>query len=646
MSPAQGSYVYTGPWINWSHGPVLGATITLSQRSGSLLTAFLGIFITFAGAACWRILSFLVHQYRAKPVAQDALHHQQQVVLCNSSSPGSAAWQMTRMLWAWRKLANRPSFRVVPVILLALANLIFFGVAGVFSAEVTKAAGNETLIRSSNCGYLFPNSSLPDNSPIRQSALNSIDTDTTMAASTYSRACYGDVQDKLQCNQYAVPQVRFKTNRNATCPFESGLCLLGPTTAYQIDTDLIDTHEILGINAPKRDRVQYRRVTTCSVLHTKDHYSMVNQTDADGNTIMSVHYNFGALPELDQNYTYSYNLNMQGSYGPILANAGSSQTWIPISQLNRTDADVTLMFLAPNEVQYLLPVTDPLFTATLPGIVLPSTDGNITYYSPDYTVSVLGCTEQYQCCNPTNAKCTSLSGSDIMSREVGSIGLNGAQGATFQSLSYALVTQSIYYSVSSRGASALRASDTLSGSTFTQIGLPPTQWMTEVWSWFEVSMAKLQQLIVNYATGPSNVPEGTFLYKPSTSDETELCKRQKVRSPDGYISFSVLGIVIILVVGGLLIVINLVLDAIVGFLRRSLRWQDHKRLQWAMDEKLQLQRLAYQGVGQGTWSGAENFVPVTRRGELVKLPLAAEYHSAKPEDQPPESDVLLYPKMG
>lgn len=65
MSLTAGSSIYTGAWINWSQGAIIGATITLSQRNGNLLTAFLGIFVTIAGGACWRILSFLMHQQRA-----------------------------------------------------------------------------------------------------------------------------------------------------------------------------------------------------------------------------------------------------------------------------------------------------------------------------------------------------------------------------------------------------------------------------------------------------------------------------------------------------------------------------------------------------------------------------------------------------
>ena len=102
MSQTAASFVYTGPWINWSHGLVLGSTITLNQQDGALLTAFLGIFVTTAGAACWKIISFALHQHRSLSLSQDGIHHQQQVILRNTGSPGKASFELAHVAWSWR----------------------------------------------------------------------------------------------------------------------------------------------------------------------------------------------------------------------------------------------------------------------------------------------------------------------------------------------------------------------------------------------------------------------------------------------------------------------------------------------------------------------------------------------------------------
>lgn len=46
---ATNSTVYTGVWINWSKGPVLGSTLTMSVRNGGIMIAVLALFVQLAG---------------------------------------------------------------------------------------------------------------------------------------------------------------------------------------------------------------------------------------------------------------------------------------------------------------------------------------------------------------------------------------------------------------------------------------------------------------------------------------------------------------------------------------------------------------------------------------------------------------------
>ena len=174
-----------------------------------------------------------------------------------------------------------------------------------------------------------------------------------------------------------------------------------------------------------------------------------------------------------------------------------------------------------------------------------------------------------------------------------------------------------YYSVNSRGANALRASETVNG--LDQIFLPNNQWMIEVSTWFAVSMAKLQQRVISYATGPGYIPDAMYLSRPVEIEE-KMCKNQIVRSSSGTISFSVLGLAIIVIIGAALISTSIVLSTVVGILRRWLKWKEYKGLQWTLDEKLQLQRLAYEEAGQGHWSGGADSVPLMKNGDLIGVP--------------------------
>ena len=76
-----------------------------------------------------------------------------------------------------------------------------------------------------------------------------------------------------------------------------------------MDTGPLDSHEDLGMNAPKSHRVQYRKVTTCSPIHAAGHVTEINITNPDllsnGDTV--VYYKFGDAG--GNNYTYEYNLH-------------------------------------------------------------------------------------------------------------------------------------------------------------------------------------------------------------------------------------------------------------------------------------------------------------------------------------------------
>ena len=301
MSQSVDASIYIGHWINWSHGRYLGSTITLSERDGGLLTAFLALFVTSAGSACWGILSYVIHQYRVRQYYQDGLHHQKQAILRNTGHPAAAAWKFFQLAWYWRKHAVMPLTRTLPLALLALTNLTLFGIAGLFSSEVMKAAGNETLIRSSNCGFL----NLTATETIYDNAEETIDTNDTLAAYTYSRACYDNAQNLLQCNQYVRQRLHWQSNQNASCPFPSDLCLYGATGAFEMDSGLIDTHEALCINAPMSERIQYRKVTACSPIQTAGY---LNKTVLQDSTIER--YMYGPIFN-SSNYTYQYELNHQ-----------------------------------------------------------------------------------------------------------------------------------------------------------------------------------------------------------------------------------------------------------------------------------------------------------------------------------------------
>ena len=271
------------------------------------------------------------------------------------------------------------------------------------------------------------------------------------------------------------------------------------------------------------------------------------------------------------------------------------------------------MFLAQNAVTYTSPVYDPLFRATLPYNITDFDRHNDTLYTPDYWASVLACADQYQFHNPVSGKSTPLTRRTKVIDDMPTLEFNRLQQSTSIDLYYTVGTSDTYYSVHSRGATSLRASDTLIRSDLTNVGLPDNQWTIEATEMFSISLAKLQQQVLNYALGPPNLYQDMEFIKGSV----DVCQRQKIRGVGGFLSFSVLGVAIILIVGGLIILTSTFLDTAVGYIQRKFKWNDHKRLQWAIDEKMQLQRLAYEEAGQGQWHGGTDAVPMTSKGQLL-----------------------------
>ncbi|GME28574.1 cytochrome p450 protein [Neofusicoccum parvum] len=129
------------------------------------------------------------------------------------------------------------------------------------------------------------------------------------------------------------------------------------------------------------------------------------------------------------------------------------------------------------------------------------------------------------------------------------------------------------------------------------------------------------------AAGPSDSRiSDHWLKRASTSAEKQLCKNQKILTT-AYTNFSVFGLATILVVGGLIIIISYALEPLVAWIQRRRNLDVYSRLEWTMNETLQLQRLAHEELGLGTWRRCNEDVPVTEgRERLGVLDLSDRKH--------------------
>jgi hypothetical protein len=109
------------------------------------------------------------------------------------------------------------------------------------------------------------------------------------------------------------------------------------------------------------------------------------------------------------------------------------------------------------------------------------------------------------------------------------------------------------------------------------------------------------------------------------------CRNQLVHNSGEYKSLSVLGMGIILGLGGLIIILGLFLDTLVGRFQRGKR--GYLREQWETEETLVLHKSAYRALGVST-NWADEVPPSSVFAGLSSAP--ADYHSVPLDGAGPE----------
>ncbi|WJG34852.1 uncharacterized protein FOBCDRAFT_248471 [Fusarium oxysporum Fo47] len=251
-----------------------------------------------------------------------------------------------------------------------------------------------------------------------------------------------------------------------------------------------------------------------------------------------------------------------------------ASSWFPSQESYLPDEDLTLVWLLPNFVFSMTPIDDPFFGFHANHI-------SKRLCQPDNLVNIMACTDQYQVCNPKRQTpiCSPVTAAVLLRDNISTIELNPTQNATARLILALNGAEGISSSLGGRGAGALRAGEKVAQS-----------------------IQKLQYAIVEYPTGPTSpLMENLALKVPQRSESQNLCRSMKVPNPGGYKSFSVLALVMVLVVAGMVIIISIILEPVTNCIYNN--WvteHQFRRLQWILDGKLQLQRIAvhYRAAGK------------------------------------------------
>lgn len=116
--------------------------------------------------------------------------------------------------------------------------------------------------------------------------------------------CYGESTDQLSqssCTKFPVDQIQYNLTFNTPCPFNESMCIAKTdNSAFTMDTHLFDSHQTLGINAPPSNRVFLRKLSTCSVIQSRQY----SNTSIDLASLRMMEYLWLGSSS-DSPYTYS-----------------------------------------------------------------------------------------------------------------------------------------------------------------------------------------------------------------------------------------------------------------------------------------------------------------------------------------------------
>ncbi|ETS84639.1 hypothetical protein PFICI_02664 [Pestalotiopsis fici W106-1] len=640
--------VYTGFWTNWTDGKVMGATLTLNRSNANLLIAFLAFFLTIVTTRLWAIISFIIHINLSSPDPRDALHHQRQALLRNNGGPMGASLSLIKLAWMWRKSTGTYR-RVLPLLLGALLLALGFAVAAGFSSRVSR--GSEVLLLPKSCALYYP----PNDMIYRSNYLDWQSIMDTEAAS-YAQSCYSNVSTNSasSCINHPYVQQRLPVTVDfqAPCPFDSDLCALN-TPGMILDSGRLDSHEHFGINAPPGQRFQFRRVLHCAPLRAAGHTDtfeyttntsftryFFGETDATKytyeypsvNNIVDMTMN-GDNDTRWRNSDYNLKLNYAFPHNGSLDTPVATWSFRPLPGLYKEDADMMLIFLSPNQVQFQYPTADPWYNNSQTSISykMDLFEGGESFeaewwYAAE-PASPLACHQQSQWCfgNGAEAKCTPLAPiSDLPSYArnitdrssynragwVDSI-FNTQGNSEFPSIAKTLGSKSL----TSRFALNLGRQGTLTAN----------QWQHDVGFWYDSMLARLQQAIVRTVMG--DIPDEPEFIKPAKTDEARsICANQKVIDLV-HVSLSVFGLAFIFVSGLLIIIISYILEPLTRCAGRRLGKNSYARLEWYSTGVFQLQRMAHEALGVGDWDYCGDDIPTTAAGTtLALLDISDENH--------------------
>ncbi|KAK5652226.1 hypothetical protein OQA88_10723 [Cercophora sp. LCS_1] len=640
--------VHIGTWMNHSNNIL---TLTLKEREAAILSAALVIFVGIVASNAWTVTKFLLHQARARRGAGDALHKQQQVALRNSANNAHALTLLAQLAFfgTGRSRARSGAFgATILLLLVALVALLAWSAAQLFVTVLWTVPGGQSLIVSQHCGWApkFANITRPDTL-----AWFTWAKDRMTVANTYQLQCYGghnsSSSDASKCTDFPVSRIPWTTS-DAGCPFaDSDLCVSVNSTPIRMDSGYINSRTHLGVNVPTEDTVDYRYVAVCSPLvtdfnrtrngETKYYYGVNDdfnegKREGDSNETATFLYNKTEHVGVSQYEVYGYSYVVDKEFKNLKGEWRPNKTMIPDDKPALT---MTIFFISSHDMWNVHKVDDPIFGTKESGRKI----ANVPAHVPVNPVSILGCTEEYELCNPAlpaGAANRCLPLSRPMSNETlfDRLQLSPAQRATTLTVRVELEKGLFRYYVNMLNPQLLASTTMKRGEDlyFQYFPFPVDHWRREVSRWFDINLIMLQSAFVDFAKGISDPEVRKLAQTPEQVVEhdravrgalRDLCGQQIVRNVVGVRSFNLQVITGVVVAGVLIIAMGYGLPDAAGWFQQRWNRGDGRRRQWVEDDMLLPGPPQYLGLPRNEYGGYHGEYHAS--AEHMKSPLTSPY---------------------
>lgn len=310
----------------------------------------------------------------------------------------------------------------------------------------------------------------------------------------------------------------------------------------------------------------------------------------------------------------------------------STPAWQPNDTMipDKEAVTMSIFFITSNDMTNINQVYDPIFATKPSGREV----SDVPAYVPVNRVSILGCTEEYELCNPTlpaGDRCVPLHRKMDNQTLFNRLQLNPTQSATALILRHELVKNSLHYYVNIMSPQLLASTTLRRGSTtyFQYFPFPIDQWRKEVSRWFDMNLIMLQSAFVDFATGPLDGDARVYIEEPGDLVEHhpdvrqglwDICKTQIVRNVVGVRSFNLRTILAVVITGTAIAILGCWLPDMTGWVQKMLNRDGVRRQQWIQDDMLQPAPPAYQGLPRGEYGGWQGD---SGSAEQMKYPLAS-----------------------